>query len=132
MADAKSPGQLHPWMRSKIKEAMDSIQLNANGPAYEKGQERHGVPLDYVSDKLGNAILGLHSVAQSNPDLAEDLHGTMYYQLVAFLALNNMLGAANDRALTGRLLGSTRVEIERWINLVHRQGDVSGIQPPKG
>lgn len=110
---------------------MDSVTLSANGPAYEKGEERHGVPLDYVADKLGNAILELHSFARNNPDLADDLHGTMYYQLVAFLALNNMLGAANDRALTGRLLGSTRVEVERWINLVHRQGDVSGIQPTR-
>lgn len=110
---------------------MDSITLSANGPAYEKGEERHGVPLDYVADKLGNAIIELHSFARINPALADDLHGAMYYQVVAFLALNNMLGAAHDRALTGRLLGSTRVEVERWINLVHRQGDVSGIQPHK-
>ena len=109
---------------------MDSISLSANGPAYEKDEERHGVPLDYVADKLGNAILELHSFARSNPDLADELHGAMYYQLVAFLALNNMLGAANDRALTGRLLGSTRFEVERWVNLVHRQGGVSGVQPP--
>jgi hypothetical protein len=110
---------------------METIPLSANGPAYEKGEERHGIPLDYVADKLGNAILELHSFALSNPDLAGGLHGAMYYQLVAFLALNNMLGAANDRSLTARLFGSTRVEVERWINLVHRQGDVSGIQPPK-
>lgn len=110
---------------------MDSIPLSANGPAYEKGEERHGVPLDYVADELGNAILELHSFARSKPDLADDLHGASYYQLVAFLALNNMRGAANNRALTGRLLGSTRVEAERWINLVRRHGDVSGIQLPK-
>lgn len=107
---------------------MESIPLSANGPAYEKVEDRHGVPLDYVADKLGNAILELHSFAQDNPEMANDLHGSMYYQLVAFLALNNMLGAANDRALTGRIFGNTRVEVERWINLIHQQGDVSGIR----
>lgn len=106
---------------------MESIPISANGPAYEKGEKRHGIPLDYVADKLGNAILELHTFSSANRALVSELHGTMYYQLVAFLALNNMLGAANDRTLTDRLLGSTRAELERWIDLVHRQGDVSGI-----
>lgn len=108
---------------------MDLIPLSANGPAYEKGEKRHGVPLDYVADKLGNAILELHSFSSANPELTIELHGSMYYQLVAFLALSNMLAAANDRTLTGRIFGSTRVEVERWIDLIHRQGDVSGIEP---
>ncbi len=107
---------------------MDStVPTKANGPAYEKSEHRHGVPLDYVADKLGNAITELHSVASSTPGLIEVLHAPMYYQLVAFLALNNMLGAANDRELTSRILKSSRSDVQRWIDLVHVQGDVSGV-----
>ncbi len=104
-----------------------TVPINANGPAYEKSERRHGVPLDYVADKLGNAITGLHSVACDNPTLVEELHAPMYYQLVAFLALNNMLGAANDRELTSRILKSSRSDVQRWIDLVYVQGDVSGV-----
>jgi hypothetical protein len=106
---------------------MNQLPMSANGPAYETVENRHGVPLDYVAEKLGCAILELHSVGFSNPDMKVELHGAMYYQLVAFLALNNMLAAANDQTLTDRIFNFNRTEAERWINLVHRQGDVSGI-----
>lgn len=106
---------------------MDQLPLSANGPAYEKGENRHGVPLDYVAEKLGSAILALHSFGLTNPDMKVELQGAMYYQLVAFLALNNMLAAANDRTLTDRIFNFNRKEVEQWINLVHQQGDVSGI-----
>ena len=106
---------------------MDQIPTKANGPAYEKEERRHGVPLDYVADKLGNAILELNALAQRQPELNKDLHLAMRYQLVAFLALNNMLAAANDPDLTERMLSLSRDDAQRWINLVHSQGDVSGF-----
>lgn len=106
---------------------MDQYPTKANGSAYEKEEQRLGVPLDYVADKLGNAILELSALAQRQPDLSKDLYLTMRYQLIAFLALNNMLAAANDPDLTDRMLSLSRDEAERWVNLVHRQGDVSGI-----
>ena len=34
--------------------------LSANGPAYTSEQQRHGVPLSYVGEKLGTAIKELH------------------------------------------------------------------------
>lgn len=106
---------------------MNSIPTKANGSAYEKEERRLGVPLDYVGDKLGNAILEMNELARRQPDLKNELHRAMHYQLLAFLALNNMLGAGNDPDLTERFLNFEREDAERWIDLVHRQGDVSGL-----
>ncbi|MRV70609.1 hypothetical protein GJ700_02600 [Duganella sp. FT92W] len=106
---------------------METPNIKANGPAYEKGEHRYGVPLDYVADKLSNAILALNALASARPELASELHQAMHYQLVAFLGLNNMLGAANDRELPVRILRGTHEDAERWIQLVLEQGDVMGV-----
>lgn len=72
----------------------DDIPLDANGPAYTATQERHGVPLVYVGEKLGSAIYELHKFAVNHPQERAELIGPMYYLLVAHLALHNMLGKA--------------------------------------
>ncbi len=49
------------------------FSLNANGPAYTSRQDRHGVPLNYVSEKLSSAIEELHRFGQQHDSV--DLGG---------------------------------------------------------
>lgn len=51
----------------------------------------------------------------------------MYYLLVAHLGLHNLLGKANDRSLTKRLLHGGAEELQTWLRLVEREGDVEGL-----
>ena len=101
--------------------------LSANGPAYTSEQQRYGVPLSYVGEKRGSAIEELHRYARRHPDELDALQGPMYYLLVAHLGLHNMLGKANDRALTTRLLGASGDELQAWLRLIEREGDVNGL-----
>jgi hypothetical protein len=105
----------------------DDFDLRANGPAYTTGQQRHGVPLTYVGEKLGSAIEELHRYALRHPQEIESLQAPMYYLLVAHLGLHNMLGKANDRSLTKRLLHGGTEDLQTWLRLVEREGDVEGL-----
>lgn len=104
--------------------------MDANGPAYTTEQQRHGVPLTYVAEKLASAIEELHRYALRRPGELQDLQGPMYYLLVAHLALHNMLGKAKDQSLARRLLASTSDELQTWLRLVEREGDVQGLLDP--
>lgn len=105
----------------------DDLPLDANGPAYTSRQDRHGVPLSYVGEKLGRAIEDLHRHAQRCQGGRDDLRGAMYHLLVAYLGLHNMLGKANDHTLTDRLLEGGSQNLETWLRLVEREGDVHGL-----
>jgi len=93
------------------------------------------VPLSYVGEKLGSAIEELHRYALRHPQARDDLQAPMYYLLVAHLALHDMLGKANDQSLTKRLLNGGVEELQTWLRLVEREGDVKGLaglhQPPR-
>ena len=56
----------------------------------------------------------------------------MYHQLIAYLGLHNMLGAAGDRSLTPRLFAGSSAELDAWLRLVEREGDVLGIASSDG
>jgi hypothetical protein len=105
----------------------DDVPLDANGPAYISCQEREGVPLTYVGEKLGRAIEELHRYARDHPDQREALQATMYFLLVSHLALHNMLAKANDRSLATRLLAATDDELRAWLQVIEREGDVRGL-----
>ena len=51
----------------------------------------------------------------------------MYFLLVARLGLHNMLAKASDRTLPTRLLKASREELDRWLELIERDGDVAGL-----
>jgi hypothetical protein len=104
-----------------------NIPLDANGPAYTSGQHRHGVPLDYVGEKLDAAIVQLHRFALDHPQQRRDLMAPMHYLLVAHLALHNMLAKANDRTLVARMLEGTSDDLRSWLDLIAREGDVAGL-----
>jgi len=105
----------------------DEIPLDANGPAYTSREEREGVPLAYVAEKLGRAIEELHRYARSHPDGHAELLAPMYFLIVAHLGLHNMLAKANDRSLPGRLLNVSADELRAWLALIEREGDVAGL-----
>jgi len=105
----------------------DQIPLDANGPAYTSREEREGVPLAYVAEKLGRAIEELHRYARSHPDGHAELLAPMYFLIVAHLGLHNMLAKANDRSLPGRLLNVSADELRAWLALIEREGDVPGL-----
>lgn len=101
--------------------------LNANGAAYTSHQERHGVPLTYVGEKLGSAIIELHRHARSRPAERGSLIPAMHYLLTAHLALHNMLGKADDHSLPERLLEGSGKELRLWLDVIAREGDVRGL-----
>ena len=103
------------------------LPLNANGPAYTSREDRHGVPLDYVAEKLGSAIEELHRFGQHHAGDRAGLLSAMHYALVAHLGLHNMLGKAGDRTLASRLLNGTSKELHAWLHVVAREGDVRGL-----
>lgn len=103
------------------------LPLNANGPAYTHSEDRHGVPLNYVAEKLDSAIEELHSHALRHPGERDSMLPVMYYLLVAHLGLHNMLGKANDRSLAQRLLSGSSEDLQAWLRLVAREGDVQGL-----
>lgn len=113
--------------------------VNANGPAYTTYETRHGVPLDYVAEKLGSAIEDLHAYVSQQREAATELRGVFYSLVRAYLGLSNMLaGASLD--LADRLLAGSRGEMKRWLDMIESQGDVRGLatlaeesrQPPSG
>lgn len=104
-----------------------NFPFSANGPAYTSRQDRHGVPLSYVGEKLGCAIEDLHRHAQRCQGERDNLRGAMYHLLIAYLALYNMLGKANDHTLTDRLLDGSSQNLGTWLRLVEREGDVQGL-----
>lgn len=104
------------------------VPLSANGSAYTRREDRHGVPLEYVGEKLASAIEQIHSLACRNPERVTELVPAMYYALVSYLALHNMLAKANDRGLPERLLSSDSEELTAWLSFVRDQGGVLGAE----
>lgn len=101
--------------------------MSSNGPAYTTLEIREGVPLSYVSEKLMHAIEDTHAVGQAYPEARKRLAHVMYSQTKAFLALHNLLGAANAPGLPERLLEMNRQELGRWIAAVITNGDLLGM-----
>ena len=105
----------------------NDLPLDANGPAYTSRQQRDGVPLSYVGEKLGRTIEELHRCADRHPDRRDELVAPLYFLLVAHLGLHNMLAKANDRTLAARLLAASGDELRVWLRLIDREGDVAGL-----
>lgn len=105
----------------------NDFPLDANGPAYTSRQQRDGVPLAYVGEKLGRAIEALHRSGLRHPDRRDELLAPMDFLLVAHLGLHNMLAKANDRTLAARLLAASDDDLQAWLRVVDREGDVAGL-----
>jgi len=122
---------------------------DANGPAFQKREERTGPPLSYVAEKLRGSIEGLHELYQNLNRCVPDnlpqppaLKGSSFstkhdslvspawtsfrYGVVAYLALENMLGLANDNDLFDRLLAMSRDDFRLWLDRIASEGSETG------
>ena len=107
---------------------IDSIPLDANGPAYKQREVREGLPLDYVAEKLRASLEALHGVhARADAELAREAFAAFHYAVVSYLALKNMLAASHAPGFAGRLARMPRAEFERWLDVVDRGGSVTGV-----
>ncbi len=115
----------------------DDIFRGPNDDAYEKTETRRGPPLDYVAEKLRNALKAMHSVIVllRSPGLTDSERGqapeTMAVyafrsQLVGYLALKNMLALVNNEDFFDRLEGHSREEFDEWLVRIDEQGSVTG------
>ncbi len=122
---------------------MDSdLPFSSNGPAYHSAEQREGVPLEYVGEKLSVALESLHMYLRTLLGVADIgavdrqaflalpamLQEAFHKVVVAFLALHNMLASANDPRLLERLLSKNAEDMSLWIAAVERGGSISGIQ----
>ncbi len=122
-----------------------------NGPlGYTHTESRNGPPLTYVAEKLRGSIESLHSLhTLSLMDLPDDLpcperhrvewptynpkdesvlsscHNAFRYAVISYLALNNLLGLANDNDIFQRLLEMRREDFSRWLDNIEREGSVT-------
>jgi hypothetical protein len=107
---------------------IDSIPLEANGPAYQHREVREGTPLDYVAEKLRSSLEALHGVhARADAEAAPQALLAFHYAVVAYLALKNMLAASNAPLFAERLARMPSNEFERWLDVVDRGGSVTGL-----
>ena len=103
-----------------------SLNLSSKGPAYTALEIRQGVPLSYISEKLSHAIIDTHAAGVAHPESRKRLAHVMYSQTKAFLALHNVLAAADAPGLPELLLEMDRHELHSWIATVITHGDLLG------
>lgn len=112
-------------------EGLEGLFSEPNGPAYAKREERVGPPLEYVREKIGNSLRTLHDLARHARGLGSDdvdrrVWNAFYYEMVAFLALSNMLALANDHSSVDRLLAHDSDEFDDWLRHIEAEGSVVG------
>lgn len=104
---------------------IDDIPLDANGPAYQRQELRVGPPLEYVAEKLRRSVECQQRVLASAP--TSDAMAAFHYALVAYLALNNMLAAADPPSFSNRLAQMTPDDFSHWLDAIDRGGSVLGL-----
>ena len=127
-------------------EGLDDVFGDPNGPAYQKREERVGPPLSYVQEKLGNALRASHVIASAlngtqpaylrplaptvPPDVIDEYRRqalqAFHYNLIAYLALTNMLAAAADASLAERLATYSVRDFDDWLDNIESGGSVTG------
>ncbi|EFK96642.1 hypothetical protein LDC_1335 [sediment metagenome] len=115
---------------------INDIAGDSNAGAYRKQEVRSGPPLDYVSEKMEIALVDLHHAIHRLQRLVLDSDtgdiavssamSAFRHELVAFCALHNMLGLANDPQLVKRLLVLSPGEFEDWLTATRSEGSVTG------
>ncbi|MHB1342702.1 MAG: hypothetical protein ACYC5F_11140 [Thermoleophilia bacterium] len=128
---------------------LEAIVGDSNGGAFRKDEIRSGPPLDYVAEKARSGIEQLHRLLASIDALApSDLpqpagvagttflsradslrgpaHAAFHYAIVSYLALNNMLHLANDRRHLESLSSMSWGELDKWLDVIDREGSVTG------
>jgi hypothetical protein len=104
---------------------------DSNDGAYTTEETRKGPPLSYISEKLGHGLQFTHALITTVPGLKDDwaimdARHAFHYQLVAFLALHNMLAYANEKSAKDRLLSLSTDQFKKWLQDVESKGSVTG------
>lgn len=123
-------------MTDDFENEMDDVTGDPNAGAYSKTEYRHGPPLDYISEKIEHSLIDLHAAIRAIDKSLETsdkkdgilLAATAAFQqeLVAFLALQNLLKTANTPGLLQQLLSLSREEFAEWIQQIQNEGSVTG------
>ncbi len=103
----------------------------------QKTDTQGGPPLSYVAEKLRDALRTTHGLANlmdrstvTSPDRKEVLlimaHHAFHSQLVAYLALKNMLALLDSDDLLRRLRGYSPEEFDWWLARVDEHGSAAG------
>lgn len=125
---------------------------SSNGSAFQKKEERYGPPLEYIGEKLRSAVEAAHDnlynirnyvpdnlkrepefTEQAPENIKKDIllssaSITLHYTLVSYLALYNMLGAANAKTFDEGVANKSKDELKKWLDLIEREGSVNGYQ----
>jgi len=119
---------------------------DANGPAYQKTEERTGPPLSYVAEKLRHSLQSLHALHRALTECPRDdlelpsamgapvtpnrLRSTAWMAFrqatVSYLALEDMLGLANDTGLFDGLLAMSDEDFRLWLHRIASEGSETG------
>ena len=123
---------------------------DSNGSAFMKKEQRYGPPLDYVGEKLRHAVEAAHAnlsniknfVPANLPPSPEFNDGApktiksdlllssaseaLHYSVTSYLALYNMLGAANVNSTLQNIEEKSTSDLKKWLDLVEREGSVAG------
>ena len=134
---------------------LDRYLSDTNGPAYKSKETRNGPPLGYIAEKMKNGLTEQHrllrelriqlpddmsanpeyfdvegmrntSISVKNDLLIGPAYTAFYYQIVAYLALMNMLKLADPNDVK-RYSEMTASDFEKWIEFVDREGSEVGI-----
>lgn len=144
---SRPPGRIHP--QTYIMDLPDGL-TEPNAGAYTKTETREGPPLDYVGEKLRRSLEMLHTLYRAaREDVPDDLpvperfraaqmeyniktssvlnpcEGAFILGLTAYLALNNLLGVANDHGIFGRLLSMSHDDFAAWLERITEEGSVT-------
>jgi hypothetical protein len=115
---------------------LEDVTGDSNAGAYRKHESRTGPPLGYVSEKMESALGDLHNAIRwlERPGSEQDAReaavmsakAAFRHVLVAFCALHNVLGVANDPHLMDRLLGLSADDFQDWLGAMRSEGSVTG------
>ena len=81
--------------------------------------------------RLASSLQALHHLARDarglgSADVERYAWSAFYDEIVAFLALSNMLALANDQSLVDRLLAHDSAEFDDWLRRIEAEGSVVG------
>jgi hypothetical protein len=116
--------------------SMDDITGDSNAGAYRKTEVRQGPPLEYVSEKIEHSLTDLHATISIIDRVIQDSErkdtilfsakAAFQQELVALLALQNLLNTANTPGLLQHLLGLSVEDFEEWL----QQDEMQHARPP--
>ena len=110
-----------------------------NRPADESASEPSGLPLRYITLKMGASMEHLHTLCRMGrgPDADTSLRvgpdalvppalAAFRCALTAYLALQNMTSLADDEELFERLLAMPAEDFSEWLSWADAEGSATG------